>query len=69
MASGGSCSYCDRLRCCRVGNVCRGWRVHSQQTPCAELFFTVLKTTCSKIQPSAPEDGHNEAQNMLVMDY
>ena len=27
--------------------------------------YKVPKIICSKIQPSAPEDGHNEARNML----
>jgi len=35
------------------------------QTPYSDLPFTVLKTTCSNTWSSAPEDGHNNAQNML----
>ena len=33
--------------------------------PYADLIFTVLNTICSEIQPSAPEDGHNETRNKL----
>jgi len=29
------------------------------------IVWVVLKSICSNIQPCAPEDGHNGAQNML----
>ena len=35
------------------------------QTTYSDLTFTVLKTVCGNIRSSAPEDGHNDARNML----
>jgi len=35
------------------------------QTPYSDLSFTVLKTVRSNIRCGAPEDGHNDARNML----
>jgi len=49
-----------------------GWNLGEPGSrPCAlcrlQPAHPMLKTICSNVRSSAPEDGHNDAQNMLSL--
>ena len=49
---------------------CAGWSLHSAHgllpgSPRFQPAYAVLKTICSNILSTSPEDGHNDARNML----